>query len=173
VSFTASSTGCPNPVYEYWVGYPNGSWNVQRSFTTDPTWSWSTAGLAPGAYSVHVWANQSGDSTASWEAYGSSSITLTGCTTATISPAAGSGPVGTPVTFTASSSGCLNPIYEFWLQDTSGGWTMVQTFGPGTTWQWSTANLPKGTYNVHVWANQQGADTSTWETYGSATFTLT
>jgi hypothetical protein len=146
---------------------------MQRSFSTDPTWSWSTAGLAPGAYSVHVWANQSGDSTASWEANGSSSITLTGCTAAMISPAAGTGPVGTPVTFTASSSGCPNPIYEFWLQDTSGGWTMVQTFGAGTTWQWSTVNLPKGTYNVHVWANQQGADTSTWEIYGSATFTLT
>ena len=172
VSFTASSTGCPNPVYEYWVGYPNGNWSMQRAFSTDPTWSWSTAGLAPGTYSVHVWANQAGDSTASWEAYGSSTIALTGCTSALISPATGSGPAGNPVIFTASSSGCPNPIYEFWLQDTSGGWQMVQVFGTGATWQWNTAGLPAGTYNVHVWANQQGADTSTWETYGSATFTL-
>jgi hypothetical protein len=49
---------------------------------------------------------------------------------------------------------------------------MKQIFSIGTTWQWTTANLPKGTYTVHVWANNQGADTSTYEAVGSATFIL-
>jgi hypothetical protein len=50
----------------------------------------------------------------------------------------------------------------------------MQTFAPGgATWQWSTTGLAPGVYHVHVWANNQGADLSTFETFGSATFTLT
>jgi len=173
-TFTASSTGCSNPQYEYWVQYLDGSWNMLRAFSTTPTWSWSTAGMKPGAYSIHVWANQVGDSTATFEAFGATTVTLSGgCTGASVAPSTGSVPGGTTVTFTASSTGCPNPIYEFWLQDTTGTWTMVQGFSTSNTWQWNTTGLAKGTYNVHVWANQQGADTSTWEAYGASTITLT
>jgi endo-1,4-beta-xylanase len=173
VNFTASSTGCPNPQYQYWVQALNGSWTIQRAFSADPTWAWSTVGVGPGVYSIHVWANQTGDSTATWEAYGSSTVTLTGvCTSASLSPSSGSAVAGTKVTFTASSSGCPSPVYEFWLQDTSGSWQMLQGFSAANTWVWDTTGRPKGTYNVHVWANQQGSDPSTWQAYGSSTYTL-
>ena len=136
------------------------------------TWNWSTAGLAPGAYTVHVWANQTGDPTAAWEAYGSSVVTLTGCATAALSPS-GSSPVGTTIVFTGSSTGCPTPVYEFWLQDTGGAWHMEQAFALGKTWSWDSTGWARGVYHIHVWANQQGADTSSWEAYGAATYTLT
>jgi hypothetical protein len=77
ISFAAGSGGCPNPQYQFFVQLLNGSWSMQRAFSTDPTWTWNTTGLAPGTYTVRVWANQVGDSTGSQEAYASSTVTLT------------------------------------------------------------------------------------------------
>jgi hypothetical protein len=76
VSLTAASNGCTNPHYEFWVGLPNGSWVVKQGWG-GPGFSWNTSGLAAGIYVVHVWANQQGDPTGSWEAYGSATVTLT------------------------------------------------------------------------------------------------
>jgi hypothetical protein len=175
VALTASSTGCPNPLYEFWVGYPDGTWHLKQAFGPSATFNWNTGGLAPGTFLVHVWANQSGDSQSTFEAFGSSTVTLTGCTSAALSSDVSSPQtVGTKVTFTATSTGCPTPIYEFWLQYPDGTWHLMQTFAPGgATWQWSTTGLAPGVYHVHVWANNQGADASTFETFGSATFTLT
>jgi hypothetical protein len=172
VSFTATSIGCANPMYEYWVGDPSGGWTLMRPFASDPTWSWDTSGLAPGVYNVHVWANKAGDSTSTWEAYASSTVTLTGCTSAALSPTNPSAAAGSMVTLTATSSGCTNPQYEFWVMYPNGTWNLIQGFG-SATFNWNTTGLASGTYTVHVWANQQGASTAAWETYGSDTVTLT
>ncbi|HKW59021.1 MAG TPA: PQQ-binding-like beta-propeller repeat protein [Candidatus Dormibacteraeota bacterium] len=173
VSLTGSSTGCPNPLYEWWVQYPNSVWYLKQGFGGS-SFDFSTASLAPGAYTVHVWANQTSDSLASWEAYGTSVVTLTGCTSASLSPPSGSSTVGTPVMFNATSSGCATPVYEFWLQYPDGTWHLMQGFSNGSaTWNWNTNGFPKGNYVVHVWANSQASDYSTWQTYGSATYTLT
>jgi hypothetical protein len=175
VALTASSTGCPNPLYEFWVGYPDGTWHLKQAFSASATFNWDTSGLAPGTYFVHVWANQSGHSQSTFEAFGSTTVTLTGCTSAALSSDVSSPkPVGTKVTFTATSIGCPTPVYEFWLQYPDGTWHKMQGFTPGvTTWQWNTTGLAPGVYHVHVWANNQGADTSTFETFGSFDFTLT
>jgi spore germination protein YaaH len=174
VAFTASSTGCGTPLYEYWVKLLNGSWYMRRGFSTDPAWSWDTSGLAQATYTVHVWAKQAGDSTSSWEAYGSSTVTLTGCALATLSPATGSSKVGTPVQFAAGSSTCQNPVYEFWIQTPAGRWYLMQPFSTSPNWTWTNeTGWPKGVYHIHVWANNQGADYSSWESYASATFSLT
>ena len=172
VTFSAAASVCPMPQFEFWVGYPNGTWVMGQAFG-GATWSWDTSGLAPGRYTVHVWANQAGDPTATWEAYGTSTVTLTGCTLAMLSPSTGSSPVGAAIPLTGSSNGCPNPHYEFWLQDTSGAWHLEQAFGVGTTWRWMSTGWTRGVYHIHVWANQQGADISKWEAYGSATYTLT
>ena len=173
VHLVASSTGCANPQYEYWVQYLDGTWHALRPFSTSPAWDWNTAGLAPGVYSVHVWANNVGDQTTTWEANGSATVTLTGCTSASLSPASVTVSIGTTVTLTASSTGCPSPVYEFWLQDTTGAWQMVQAFSTSNTWVWNTTGWARGTYNVHVWANEQGADTTTWEANGAGTINLT
>jgi trimeric autotransporter adhesin len=171
VNLSAGSAGCPNPVYEYWVQFPNGRWYLKRAFSTDGTWAWDTTGLAPGRYVVHAWANQQGAYTGLLEAVGSSTVTLTGCTSASLSPATGTVKVGTPVTFTASSAGCPNPVYEFWLQDTLGHWHLMRGFG-AATWTWSNVGWGRGTYHIHVWANQQGAYAGTYERLAASTFTL-
>jgi hypothetical protein len=173
VQFTASASGCASPQFEYWVQYVDGTWHMLRAFSSDPTWAWNSAGLRPGVYSVYVWAIQSGDPTSTWEANASSTVTLTGCASATLIASSSSVSGGTSVTFTASAAGCSAPVYEFWLQDPGGSYHLMQGFSTSSTWVWNTSGWAPGTYNVTVWVDQQGADTSTWETYGSASVTVT
>jgi hypothetical protein len=173
VQFTASASGCASPQFEYWVQYVDGTWHMLRAFSSDPTWAWNSAGLRPGVYNVYVWAIQSGDPTSTWEANASSTVTLTGCASATLIASSSSVSGGTSVTFTASAAGCSAPVYEFWLQDPGGSYHLMQGFSTSSTWVWNTSGWAAGTYNVTVWVDQQGADTSTWETYGSASVTVT
>jgi spore germination protein YaaH len=170
-TLTASSTGCASPRYEFWVQYPSGTWYLKQGWG-GATFDWNTGGLAPGTYTVHGWANQAGDSTSKWEAYGTSTVTLTGCTGASVAPATSTGAVGAKIAFTAASSGCTTPVYEFWLRYPDGTWHLGRGFG-ANAWTWNSAGYPKGGYIVRVWANHQGASTKTWEAYGSATSTLT
>jgi spore germination protein YaaH len=172
IAFAASSTGCVSPVYEYWAQYPGGSWHLLRGFGP-PTFAWSTAGLAAGTYTVHAWANEQG-AAQTVEAFGSSTVTLIpSCTSAAVSPATGSAPAGSGVRFTATSTGCTSPVYEFWLLDPSGTWHVTQLFGSPGSWTWSTAGWAKGAYTIHVWADQLGTDPGVHEAIGSATFMLT
>ena len=173
VSFTASSAGCPVPLYAYWVQYPDGTWKLQRALSTDPSWSWNTAGLPIGTYTVHVWANHPGHSTRSLEVFASSTLTLTGCTSASLSPAAPSQAAGSSISFAATSVGCLSPQYEYWVQYPSGKWYLKRGFSSAGDWTWSTAGLPAGTYTVHVWANHLGGYMGRLEVFGSSTVTLT
>jgi hypothetical protein len=175
IAFTAGSGGCPNPQYQFFIQLPNGNWSMQRAFTTDPTWSWNTTGLAAGTYTVRVWANQVGNSTSSQEAYASSIVTLTGppaCTSANLAPPNTSQAVGTVIGFTAGSSGCPNPQYQFFIQSPDGAWSMQRAFSTDPTWSWNTAGLALGTYTVRVWANQVGDSTSSQEAYASSIVTL-
>jgi hypothetical protein len=172
VNFTASSGGCPNPQYEFWVQMLDGTWVMKRAFSATATWGWDTTGLMPGTYTVHAWANNAGAYTGALEVAGSSTVTLTGCTSAMVSPSSGSAAAGSTVTFTASSSGCPNPQYEFWLQYPDGTWHQMTSFAPSSSWQWITTGFPKGTYTIHAWANQTGAYTGAFEVFGASTFTL-
>jgi hypothetical protein len=172
VNFTASATGCPVPLYEYWIQYPSGKWVMLQSFSANAAWSWNTWGLQPAKYTIRVWANHPGHSKQSYEVFATSTVTLTGCISAAVSPALGSATVWTPVTFTASAIGCPSPVYEFWVQDTAGKWHRMTGFG-GDTWTWNHVGWAKGVYHIRVWVNQQGAYMGTYETYGSSTRTLT
>ena len=143
-----------------------------RAYSSDPTLAWSTSGLAPGAYAVHVRAIQNGESTSTLDAFGSSTVTLTGCASASLTASPSSVSGGGSITFTATGSGCSVPSYEFWLQDPGGSWHLMQGFSSANTWTWNTAGWAAGTYNVHVWVNQQGADTGSPESWGGATVTV-
>jgi hypothetical protein len=163
LSFTAASSGCVNPEYEFWVLYPDGTWHMKQGWG-GAVFSWPTAGLAPGVYTIHAWVNSSG---AGHDSIGTATVTLVGCTSAAVTPASTTQPVGATLSFTASSGGCPNPVYEFWVQYPGGTWVLKQGWG-GPAFTWSTSGLAPGTYTVHAWANQQGA-APTLEVYGSST----
>jgi hypothetical protein len=165
VNFTASSSGCVNPRYAYWVQYPDMSWHFARDFGA-AAFAWSTAGLAPGVYNVHVWVNTAGTG---YDSFGTSTITLTGCATASIAPPTVTQAHGTTVNLTASSTGCTSPRYAYWVQYPDTSWHFVRDFG-AAAFAWNTTGLGAGVYTVHVWANVMG---NSYDAVGSATVTLT
>lgn len=167
VVLNASSTFCLKPMYEYWVLYPNNKWYMKRAFSSDPTWSWDTTALQPGHYRVHVWASNQAPTMSGWESYGVATVTLTGCTSASLAPKSATSGVGLTMTFTASSSGCVNPHYQFWVQYPDKSWHMKQGWG-GPTFSWSLPFTP-GTLVVSVWVTHNGSGADTWETYASST----
>jgi hypothetical protein len=165
IAFTASSTGCAGPRYAFWVQYPDMSWHFTQSFG-GPAFNWNTSGLLPGTYTVHAWVNTFGYG---YDAVGSSTVTLTGCTSASLSPATTTAARGTTINFTAGSTGCSSPRYAYWVLDPSGAWHFVRDF-PAATFAWNTTGLAAGVYTVHVWANVTG---NGYDAVGSSTITLT
>jgi hypothetical protein len=49
---------------------------------------------------------------------------------------------------------------------------MLQAFSSGNSWLWNTTGYPKGAYVVHIWANEDGSNYSTWQAYGTSNWTL-
>ena len=172
VTFTAGSTGCAAAQYEFWYLPPGGKWTVTQPYGAS-TWSWTTSGLVPGTYQVGVWARQTG-STASYDAYyiGTYQLTLPGCSAAGISASPASPQAaGTRITFTASSSACAAPLYEFWEQKPGGIWTAVQGLGGGTSFSWDSTGSAAGTYNFAVWAVNAGSPND-YDSYATAAFSI-
>jgi hypothetical protein len=90
-----------------------------------------------------------------------------------VNPSGGSSHVGTPVTFTgAAGGGCPNPVYEYWLKDTRGGWHLMRGWG-GASWTWNNAGWGRGMYTLSVWANQSGSYTGKYQVYKTVTYRLT
>jgi photosystem II stability/assembly factor-like uncharacterized protein len=171
ITFTATSTTCSSPQYQFYLQAPGGSWSAQTSFGGS-TWSWSTAGLSPGVYGVGVWARQTGSS-AGYDGYWVGTYTLlvppctaAALTTATVSPQA----AGAAITYSATATGCSSAQFRFWLRSPSGTWTMQRDYGAGS-WTWNTTGLANGTYQVGVWARQAGS-TAAYDAYGFNTFVI-
>jgi hypothetical protein len=165
VTFTASSTGCGNPRYAFWVQYPDTTWHFLQGFGGS-TFNWNTGALPAGTYTVHDWVNTQGNG---FDAIGSATVTLTGCGSAALSPPTTSSQLGMTINYTASSSGCVNQRYAFWVQFPDMTWHFLQDFG-GPAFNWNTTGLTPGSYTLHVWVNRAG---NSYETIGSATATLT
>ncbi|HKV87682.1 MAG TPA: alkaline phosphatase family protein [Candidatus Dormibacteraeota bacterium] len=72
------------------------------------------------------------------------------CTSASIGASPASPALaGTPVTWTAASTGCVNPLYRFWEQDPGAAWRMVQDYSTSNTLAW-TAPATAGTYRIEA-----------------------
>ena len=172
VAFVAGSAGCSNPEYEYWVMAPGGYWQLLRAYGSSPSFNWATSGLPLGTYQLVVWVRQHGSGTATYDAGAGGSYTLTGCTSASLTPTPGSFARGTAVSFVAGAAGCSNPEFEYWVMAPGGYWQLLRAYGSSPNLTWNTASLPLGTYQLVVWVRQQGAGTATYEAGAGGAYTL-
>jgi hypothetical protein len=173
VTLTGQSTNCTSPEYKFWLLAPDSTtWVAQTGFSTTTTFVWNTTGDVPGVWQIGVWARQVG-STATYEAYAirTYSLTISFCTSATITPSVASPQLaGVPVTFTATAAGCSSPLFEFWeLPAGSSTWVVVRAFSAGNTFVWTTTGLPNGPYRFGIWANQTGSPNA-HDTFAIMTF---
>ncbi|HAF20897.1 MAG TPA: hypothetical protein DCK96_14300 [Chloroflexi bacterium] len=175
VVFTASASNCPNPLYQFWILAPGGTWTVAQAYSTTATLNWNTTGLAAGTYYVSVWVRDASSagayssSSGTYDAYAPGvayTLTTTACTSVTASAAPPSPSVpGTAITITGSASGCPNPRYEFWiLAPGSSTWTIVQAYSSSAAFNWTTTGLAAGTYHFSVWA-RDASSAAAYDTY--------
>jgi Fibronectin type III domain len=156
--FTVTSTTCNSPEYAYWVRAPGHYWTLMRDYGGN-VWTWTTGGLAPGTYQIEVWARQTG-SGKQYDTYGLTTYVLlpSSCQNAGLASSVPAPQVlGTKVTFTASSTACSSPQYQFLLQRPGGSWTVVQPYSGMTTWQFDSAKYGSGIFQVGVWVRQAGS----------------
>lgn len=172
VTFNASS-GCDNPEYQFRVMPPGGTFAIKRPYGGGATWTWDTTGLAAGVYQVAVWARQVG-SAAAYDAYFITSYPLrvVSCASATMTANPASPQVrGTQITFTATSSGCVSPRYEFWEQLPGGAWKLLRSYATGASYSWNSTGAAAGTHNFAVWAVATGS-INAYDSYALTTFAV-
>jgi len=83
VTATAVASGCPNPLYQFWVLTPGASaWQLAQGYSTNATLNWNTTAAPPGAYQLAVWVRDSnsagtaGNGSGRWDAYSTARYNL-------------------------------------------------------------------------------------------------
>jgi len=188
VTLTGAASGCPNPVYQFWIAAPGGNWQIVQAYSISATYTWLTTGHAPGTYSISVWTRDAsasgafGNGTGRWDAYqsGTYSLTSTPCTAVGLAASPpNSSPAGTTVALTGTATGCASPLYQFWIASPGGSWQIVQAYSSTATYTWNSTPGAAGVYGISVWARDSssigvsGNPTGRWDAYASGSYTLT
>src|SRR5207245_1647930 len=178
VTITGVASGCPNPLYQFWILNPgSNTWTTAQTYSSSTTFNCNTNGNATGIYHFSVWARDAGSAGTSCNSLGCSDAFVPGfaytlgspsCTGVTASAAPTSPqPSSTPVTITGSASGCSSPLYQFWiLTPGSSTWTIAQAYSSTTTFNWNTTGKAAGTYRFSVWARDSSSAGSSCNSLG-------
>jgi spore germination protein YaaH len=166
VTVTATSSGCSNPQYRFWIQPPGGGWTVVQGYSAGNTYSWAAPGV-PGTYRIE--ADVRGSTAVSYDSYSVISDVLRACSSVGVSTSPGPPALpGATVVVTGSSSCPGTPEYRFWVQPPGGKWAVVQSYSTAVTYSW-TGQL-QGTYGLQVDVRDQGSN-AYYDKYVTATFT--
>ena len=173
ITFTAQPSGCTKQ-YKFLLLAPGATWRVVRNYGSSRVWSWNTTGYFAGTYRIEVWAGSS-TTPSKYVAYAITTYTLgqaVGCSSVTLgADTAPPQASGVSVTLTGAASGCANPTYEFLLLTPRTNWTVMRTWGNGTSWTWHTAGYAPGTYQLAVWTRRSGSTASS-EAFAEISFQI-
>lgn len=170
VTVTGSAT-CPGTAqFRFWIARPDGSVGVVQDYGPINTYGWNTAGLGLGQYGLRVDARNVG-ATPEYEAVAMDWFTLSdpACTTPTVNvdPPSPQG-TRTMLTFTASTTTCPHPLFQFWLLPPgSANWILVQGYGASPSFRWNTTGAPAGDYLISAWVRDAHSAFSQTSTLGS------
>jgi IPT/TIG domain len=174
ITFTASSTGCPNALYAFWLRTTTSPWILIQAYSQTTTYHWDSTGAPTGNVFFGIWAKDA-SSSATFDKNASIvyAMTVVPCTAATISGSPASPQVsGTPIVFTAGSSSCLKPLFEFWLRTDTTPWQMIQAFSTKNTYNWDSTGAPTGNVFFGVWVKDASSSTSNFDTNASTTYVM-
>ena len=168
VTFSASSTGCTSPLYEFWLEDPSGTWSIKQGFSTNSTWAWNTAGYPGGTYTMHAWANQAGTDLSLYQIFAEIKYVLPApppCTAASVSPGPGAFVGGATISFTATATGCANPEFEYWILPPGSYWQEFRAYNSNP----ASAGTPAAWHRARTRSRYGSASratarpTTTWE----------
>jgi len=173
ITFKAKASGGPAPLqYRFYrLNRQTNIWTMVRDYSTVDNYTWTPAATDEGSYSVQVWVRRAG-STAAYDLFRTSDAfsimnvapAVADFRTTTPLPAG----TGTPITWKVSAGGGPGPLqYRFYrLNRATNIWTMVQDFGPSSSYSWTPAAGEVGTYALQVWVKRPGA-TGAYEAWSS------
>jgi spore germination protein YaaH len=172
LTLTASAT-CPGTAqYRFWVRDLAGRWSIAQDYSATSTFSWNTAGRAPGSYGLEVDVRGAG-STAAYDTVANLTFTIYAppCAKPTLSaaPASPQG-TGTQVALTATTSACPTPTYRFYVQPPGGAWQVVRDYSTANTYTWPATGAAGG-YRLEVDVRDQTSSAS-YEAYTDAAYQL-
>jgi phosphatidylinositol-3-phosphatase len=174
VTVMANASGCPSPLYEFWVRTPDLVWHLTQSYGTASTYIWNTLDTQIGNYILEVLVKNTG-SLGAYDAFASIPYSMPLCDTPTLSTGAATSPYASgsgPITLTASANCAGGAQYEFWYQDPAAAFHLIGSgYGAGNTAQWS-ADFKAGSYNLLVEVRPVGSSAA-YVTYKFLAFTLT
>jgi IPT/TIG domain len=180
-TLTAAVSGCANSsgqMYEFWMRTASTGWVIVQPYSPSNTYDWNSTGAAPGTVYFGVWARDA-KSTNLLDTFTSTTVTVTpaicSSVTVTAAPTSVVHGAGTPVTLTATASGCTNStgqMYEFWMRTSSTGWVIVQSYSTSNTFVWSSTGVAPGTVYFGVWVKDANS-TNLLDTFSSTTVTVT
>ena len=193
ITLRAAAAGCPNPspLYHFAAMAPGATaYQVLQDYSTSPTFTWSTTGLAPGTWRFSVWVKDAasaggfGYGGGRWDAFNNSFLyTVTSCSGVNVSVAPSSPHgVGASVTLTAAA-GCpnSNPLYHFGVMAPGAtSYQVLQDYSTTATYTWNSSGLVPGTYRFSVWVKDAasaggfGNSAGSWDAFNNnTTYTLT
>jgi hypothetical protein len=159
-TFTATAAGTKASYnYQFLVKAPGGAWTSQGAYGSGNTFTWNTASLPAGTYSICAWAEIAGTTPpAGYDAQATLTYVLD-WPAVTLAPGLASPQApGAAVTFTATPQGAYTAYqYQFFVQAPGGAWKSQGAYGSSNTFAWNTASLAPGAYQVRVWALGAGA----------------
>ncbi len=167
VSVSAVST-CPSgssPSFAYIVE-PAGSTSwLTASAWTSSAWSWSTAGVSPGAYVVSVWVTD-GILNAP-QAVAEAQVEV-GAMPTPAPPCSGLGLAANPssglagmtvsVSATATCPAGAHPYLAYTVTPESGGSPIVTTAWTGSSWSWQTSGVAAGQYLLTAYLSDNSSN---------------
>ncbi len=164
VTFTATTSGCANPLYEFWARWQGyGTWQLLQGYSTSNVYNWNSTGAAAGTEYFGIWVKDVGSSTSTFDGNASIpySVTTATCASVTISAAPASPQQsGTQVSFTASGT-CPdpNPLYEFWARwQGYSTWQLLQAYSTSNVYHWNSSGAAwPGVEYFGVWVKDAGS----------------
>ena len=172
ITLRATTSGCPNPIYRFWLQPPGGAWTSVQAYTSSPTFVWNAGGPG-GTWALEVDVRDVTRSTLSYDAVTNSTYSLLACTAVTLGTDLTSPqPTGVKVTLTGAATCPGTPEFRFWARPSGGTWAIARDYAASSSFVWDTAGKSGGSYDLEVDARNRGAATAN-EAVANSTFTLT
>ena len=171
ITLTAGGACAGSTQFRFYFKDTAGVWHLLQDYSASNTASWS-ADYKAGGYTLLA-EIRPGGSSATLVSYVFLPFTLSGCTSATLTPNPNSPqPKGTSVMLTATAT-CTGASadFQFWVRSPAGVWTMIQDYGHGNTVTWSAPTIA-GTYVLEVLARNTGATNDPFDAYVAINYML-
>jgi hypothetical protein len=159
---TVSGGAAPHEVAFWRYDVTREKWFEAQAYGTSMTTTWTPTSSDVGTHVIQVWARSAG-STSSYEAWQSVTVAVDPPQALKVQLASSrTFPVaaGTPVTWTATTSGGSGPAeYQFWIYNAvTSAWTVGRAYSTTNAYTWVPSTA--GTYVVQVWARTVGSTVS-------------